>query len=317
MVVPVGVAAVLVEYHIVDELVDVEQAFDAVYALIACQGAELGIGGEPSVVGDYAVALGLVDLDDFVVRQLAAEMGLAEIFVDLLGEAVDAPVHSVEEDVDVAAGAAWHSQAGAGAAGPHITHVLRLAAVAFHPVLPGVAEEGAQDQRVEFSRAAVAEDFRVELVRSVGILELQLESVLGVFLGQAGVSAVDLDATVDGNIEAAAEHLKRYGALPVAAGPVSHRRSGMDVDASGGGISGVVEEIALVGDYRHDGNLPEAGFHLLAQLRVAGHHGIHRIVGLGAAFDFDVGAPFRRVSLGSLGQVEYVVVEEVAGGGSV
>ena len=148
MVGPVGVAAILVDEHVVYEVANVEQRVQLlVVRIVGGTGGRLGhqVPGVEGALGSLdVVAAVLLNLDDVNVALAAAEVVLAILVVHTLGHVVDAPVHAVEEEVDVEGVDAGMPHAALHAAGPYVAGVLRLLPVVLRPVLPGVAEVAAQ-----------------------------------------------------------------------------------------------------------------------------------------------------------------------------
>ena len=166
VVVPVVVAVVMVDEHVVNEVVDVEQRFERVHllaVLVQSLQAVVGrivigvcqfhlLGGLCHQLPCLKVALGglnvvaavFLDLYDVNVLLIATKMVFAVLVVHALGDVVQAPVHAVEEKVDIegidsrVADFALHPPC------PDVTGVLRLLSVALTPVLPAVAKVAAQ-----------------------------------------------------------------------------------------------------------------------------------------------------------------------------
>ena len=198
MVIPVGVAAILVDEHIVDELVEVEQGVQLLVALIVPGIGRCLCHQLPSLQVAFCslqvVAAVLLHLDNINLAFLAADVVLAELVVHALRNVVESPVHTVQEEVHIAGVDTCVAHLALHTPRPYIARVLCLLTVSLVPVLPGVAEVAAQHQLVELRRRVLTEDGRLQRLRSVFLLEHQSERVLRVLLGQSAVTAVQSDA---------------------------------------------------------------------------------------------------------------------------
>ena len=323
MVVPVGVAAILVDEHIVYEVADVEQRVQLlVVRIVGGTGSRLGhqlVGVEGTFGSLDVVAAVLFNLDDVNVALAAAEVVLAILVVHALGNVVDAPVHAVEEEVDVEGVDAGTAHAALHAAGPDVAGVLCLLAVALRPVLPGVAEVAAQHQLVEFRWLARAVERIFQRLRPVLLLEHEAERVLGVLLGQSAVTAVQTDAAAYAEVVPlrAAHQFHAGSPRPAVPRVVAHRRASEDVDAAALGVVLVAEEVVLVRHEAQDGQLLQPLRNLRSQLGVARHLRVHLVVGLSRAPYLGVAAPLGRVARRLVRLAEHGADEEVGGGGDV
>ena len=113
------------------------------------------------------VAAVLFDLHHVDIALRTTQMILAILIVHTLGDVVDAPVHTVEEEVDIEGidtGAAYlplHATC------PDITGVLCPLAVSAIPVLPGVAEMTTQHELVELLRFVSAKHWIIQRFRTI------------------------------------------------------------------------------------------------------------------------------------------------------
>ena len=102
VVVPVGVAAILVDKHIVNEGVHVEQRVQLLVGRLVGGGAggrlNHQLPGVECALGSFdVVAAVLLNLDHVDVALLAAQVVLAELFVHTLGHVVESPVHTIKK----------------------------------------------------------------------------------------------------------------------------------------------------------------------------------------------------------------------------
>ena len=323
VVIPVGVAAILIDEHIVYEVADVEQRVQLlVVAVVGGTGSRLchQFPGVEGALGSLdMVAAVLLNLDDVNVALAAAEVVLAILIVHAFGHVVDAPVHAVEEEVDVEGVDAGMAHAALHAAGPDVAGVLSLFAVVLRPVLPGVAEVAAQHQLVELRRLVLAVERIFQRLRAVLLLEDEAERVLGVLLGQSAVTAVQTDAAADAEVVSLGTAYQFHVGCPRPAVPrvVAHRRAGEDVDAAAVGVVLVAEEVVLVRDEAQDGQLLQPLRNLRLQLGVARHLRVHFVVGHSRAPYLGVAAPLGRVARRLVRLAEHGVDKKVRGGGDV
>ena len=301
--IPVGVAGILVNQHVVDE------------GLLVEQGVEPGVvfwkvslyGGHHHLVPGYQVAFSrlvmiaafLFYLHDIHITFLAAQVILAKLGVDTLSDVVHSPVHAVQEQVDVKGIDTGVPHATLHAACPHVASVLCLLPVVLAPVLPGVAKVAAQHQLVERVRLVLAEERIVERARPLILrLEDQPEGVLRILLGQSSVSAMQAHATVDRQVVSlrTTHQLDAGRACPSMPRVVAYGRTCEDIDTAMHRVVYVAEEIILVRHQREDGQRAQTFKHLWAQRPVGGHVGIHAVVGLGPTADGGVAPPLRRIA---------------------
>ena len=343
VVVPVVVAHILVDEHIVDELVHVEQRLglrfgepvgpEALQAEVCLVVSGIGCGhfggrlhqllpGLHVALGGFqVVAAVLFNLDDVDVGLAAAQVVLAVLVVHALAEVVDAPVHAVDEQVDIQGVHGRMSHLALHAACPHVAGVLCLLAVALVPVLPAVPEVATQHQLVELGGFVLAVEGVLQGLLAILLLEHQPQRVLGVLLGHAPMTAVQPQAA--GDAESLAGQLGAVGpeqlgtgrARPSVSGGIALRRSGEDVYASAQRVVLVAEQVVAVGDDAQRGQTGQPRPYLPHQRRVARHLRIHLIVGGGGAPDGAVAAPLCGIALRAVALAQHVVGEEVGGCG--
>ena len=241
-------------------------------------------------------------------------MFFAVAVVDALGHVVEPPVEAINKKMYVDAVGKGMAHLALHAPCPQVAGVLSTLAAVFPPVLPGIAEEGAQDEGVEALCSVRAEERIVELGRAVFALELQTERVLGILLGQSSVTTMQGDGTVDGQVVllGAADELHADGALPPTAHTTAHGRAGEDVDAAALLVLLLAKEAFLVRDEREQRQLVEALADVISML--IHDFRVHLVVGLHGSLQLRIFAPRGGVALRLVTLVEHALWEDVGGG---
>ena len=162
--------------------------------------------------------------------------------------------------MDILCAADGVAQLGLRLACPDVADVLCPVALGIVPMLPGITEERAQDECVEATWTAVAEDGILEGTGSVVLFEVQSEGVLWVLLRQSSVSAMQLESAADREVVAhvTAYELEADGSLPPSASAVANGTTCEDVDATRRLVVDVAEEMVAVGDEGDDGKRQQA-----------------------------------------------------------
>ena len=101
VMVPVGVASILIDEHVVDEMVDIEQRVE--FGVTLCIGSigrrieHLFPGIECTLGSLDMIAAILFDLNHIDVTFLATEMILTKLSVDTLGDIIESPIHTIKK----------------------------------------------------------------------------------------------------------------------------------------------------------------------------------------------------------------------------
>ena len=95
------------------------------------------------------VATVLLDLYHIDVTFAAAQMILTKLIIDTLGDIIDAPIHAIQEEVDIEGIDAGTTYLALHPSRPDVTGVLCPLTVATIPVLPGIAKMTTQHKLVE------------------------------------------------------------------------------------------------------------------------------------------------------------------------
>ena len=141
---PVGIAGILVDEHIVDEGIDVEQLLQFFITFgtrgLGSRRHHLVPGIQSTLAGLDVITAVLLNLYHVDIALATTQMGLAILVVDTLGDIIDSPVHAVQEEVHVEGVHTRATQFPLHAARPDVAGVLCLLTVSLRPVLPGIAE---------------------------------------------------------------------------------------------------------------------------------------------------------------------------------
>ena len=244
-----------------------------------------------------------------------AQMVSAEAVVNALGNVVQPPVESVDEQVHVERLHADVAQPLLHAAGPYVAGVLGHGALRGIPVLPRIAEVAAQHQLVELLR--LAKDGICQLALTILLLEDQAERMFRVLLGQTAMTAMQTDATVGVHVVLLrpSHQLHADGARPPMTCIVANGRAGEDVDATALLVVLMAEEMVFVSDDAQDGQRVESLRHPLAEGSVGQQLGVHLIVGSGGSPLLGVASPLCRIAFGQRWLAEHRRHEDVAAGG--
>ena len=197
--IPVIVAEVEVEQHVVDEVVDVEQFADPG---VACGRGDSGIGDahHPVPVRQVAVDRG-GDILNIVILSFPISVGCHERSRGSLVEIVEAPVEAVDVEMHETSMGRGLAHGELRVADELVPQVLGPGVLVPMPVGPRVIEKGAQDDRVELIGRvrALGLGFKegvAQLARSVVTFEQQPEGMLREIWRAAGAS-LDPDSAVD------------------------------------------------------------------------------------------------------------------------
>ena len=326
VMVPVGIAAILVDEHIVDKRINVEQGVE-----FGVRGVVGGLGHRlhhlvprrhVALAGLMVVAALLFNLHHVDVALLTAEMVFAVLVVHTLRDIIHAPVHAIDKEVHIEGVDTGVPHLALHAAGPDVTGVLCLLPVGLRPVLPRVAEMAAQHQLVELLRLSLAEERIIQTLHTVLFLEYQSERVLGVLLCQPPMTAMQTEPTGGGELRVErrvlsggrrGKHLDADGACPAVARRVAHRGPGKDIDAAAVGVVLVTEQMVLVGDDAQHRQRLQAFSNLGAQRGVAGHLRVHLVVGHGRTADVGIFAPRVGVAGRCVALTQHIVDKQVGG----
>ena len=338
VLVPVGVPSVEVDEHVVDEVVHVEQrrvlhvglavasAADEVHvALLVGQLVDevdhLVPRVDGSVVGKRSilVACAAVHLRHVPVLLAAAEVLGTEVVRDTLAHIVDTPIEAVEEEVNILPHADRVAHLRLRGPSPEVASVLSPVALHIVPMHPRIAEEGAENEGVEAIRTMSAEDRILEFPRAVGRLEVETEGMLRVLLRQSSVPAVQLDATVYGEVETIrpVQHLEGDRPLPSTSRAIAHGTAREDVDAARFRVGRVAEQVAGSSGERDDGQRGDALGNILGIGGVARQLEVHPIVGNGSSLYLAVVAPVGRIAARTIALLQEALGDDVGGRGHV
>ncbi len=294
---PVQVAAVDVDDHVVDEVVDVEELLDR-RVLLGAGEAGLGEGAHLVPCDVVAVADPVVG-HCVVVVALAAEVAGRECGVGAFGGVVDAPVEAVDVEVDVVAAGTDPAHGDLGVAHPLVAHHGAAEALLGVPVDPRVVVVAAQDEGVEVGHggAAGGEHRGGQAALAETAAEQQAERLLGGVGEQPAGAALDAQAGVDLEVGGSGQ------ADPLRGGRQFEALDrGVGVDAAG------TEHLIRADGEREGGQGEQGGLHLRGVALLGGDMGADRVAGLGEP------VPGFRVARGPGGHADQVVEEQVAVG---
>ena len=130
---PVGVTGILVDEHIVDERIDVEQLLQCFITFgtrgLGSRHHQLVPGIQTTLAGLDVITAVLLDLNHVDIALATTQMGLAILVVDTLGHIIKTPVHAVQEEVHVEGVHTRATQFPLHAARPDVAGVLRFLTV--------------------------------------------------------------------------------------------------------------------------------------------------------------------------------------------
>src|SRR5574344_1005687 len=236
---PVGVTAILVNEHIVDERRNIKQGVKLLIVMVISSLGNDAAHFLPCFQIAFSrlnmIAAVLFNLDDIDIALRATKMIFPELAVHTLRNIIDAPVNAVQEHMHIESIHTRAPQPTLHTAGPHITCILRLSSVSAVPMLPGIAEMTAKHQLVELSRLAGAIKRVFKCLLSVLFLEYQTEGMLGILLCQPSMTAMQTDTTSSTEVVllGTAHEFETCRTCPYMSRGIAHRRAGEDVDATG------------------------------------------------------------------------------------
>ena len=204
--------------------------------------------------------------------------------VYLFAQAVQAPVDAIQVEVDIKASArvrVSHFQQGV----PHplVAEVLGPLPLVDGPVMPTVAEEALELQRVEALDRAAVKQRKVQARRAVLAAQPQSEAVLGAVQWVAALVALDLEPAIHLELLRAVGGEEFDGDGPLPAVAARARIARINIDAAGLRVLAVTEQEIPVCDEGHGRDRQQGVIHQACIGPGVADLGIHLIVGRTAA----------------------------------
>ena len=167
VVIPVGITGILVDNHIVDEVIFVQQGIQFLVSCLRRQFAGLPGNGsdrfehfvpriECAFTSFDMVTAFLLNLNNVIVFLLTAKVLLAKVIVHTFSDIIKTPVHAIQEEVYIEGIHAGVTKLALHATSPYITCVLCPLTIVFCPMLPSVTEMAAQHQLIKLLRFIAA-----------------------------------------------------------------------------------------------------------------------------------------------------------------
>ena len=243
------------------------------------------------------IATLLFHLYDVIVRLLSAKMVLAKGIIYTLCNIIEAPVHAVQEEVNINGINTNIAYLSLHTTGPHITSILCHLAMTLHPMLPRVAIVTSQHHLVTLLRAIFAKQWVIQRCRSVCLFKLQAERMLRILLCQASVPTMQFQAAVDGEVMLLRTTKEFCATLarPSVSCIVTDRRAGKDVYTTLLFVILMAEEVILICYHAQNRQLFQALYNLRTQSGISRHIRVHLIVGNGNPFCRSIFSPCIRI----------------------
>ena len=161
MMIPVRITGILVDKHIVDEGTNIQERIQLLIILVisslGCRLRHQLPCFHVTFSGFDMVTAVLLNLDNVDITLLASQMILAILVVHTLGNIIQAPVHTIQEQMHIKGIHTGMSHLALHTTCPHITGVLGFRTVTLTPMLPRIPKVTAQHQLVEFCRLVLTE----------------------------------------------------------------------------------------------------------------------------------------------------------------
>ena len=279
MVIPVCIATILVDQHIIDEGINIEQRLQfRIWISMGIKSLQLVIIGVISsllsglrhqLVGFHIalssfkmVATVFLHLDGINVLFLTTQMIYTIFLIHTLSNVIESPIHAIEEHMHIESIHACPAHLALHTTCPHITSVLCFPTIRLHPMLPRIAEMTAQHKLVELMGLILSKERVFEVLLAIFLLEDEAERVLGVFLCQTPMTTMQTKSTGDMHImrhliavliEIGAPKEFHIGETsPTMPRIITHWRTRKDVDATRIRVWFWIEKVIFVGqDAQH------------------------------------------------------------------
>ncbi len=331
VVVPVGVASVEIDEHVIDEILHIEQglfgSMRGAVGIFALNFLIDGLSGGGFKGGDKfepgcSVPVGSVNdvvsflilFDDIVVLFVSPEMYFAIIVFNSFGRIVQAPVQAVDKEMCIGIATGRMSHLLLGVLGPGIADVLRNGSGFGIGMNPAVAKTCSQYQSVQFFRPLRSEKRKIQTGRAKFGLENQTKRMFGTFFGQTAMSPVYANAAVNlqRNAIGGVEIFKRNRPFPSVSGFVlAHGWPGIDVNASVYRVFFVAEKMIFIACYRNHGQIAEPFAYRGGIGRFGHQFRIHFVVGDGGTCFLSIAAPKLRIAFRAIGLIQDIVDEQI------
>ena len=215
VMVPVGIAAIKIDEHEMDEVIHIEQR--RIFYIRLTVGTTTNQVHITRMVGEIVDEVGhpIPSVDSsrhrncsMIVPCTSVNLGHIPVFlqtskavraiftVHSLAQIVHSPVKTVEKEVDILSRTNRIAKLCLRFSRPKIASILSFVALSIVPMLPRIAEESTKNKCVELLWSPFPEDSILETLGSVIAFEMESESVFRILFGQSSVTSMQFQTTI-------------------------------------------------------------------------------------------------------------------------